>query len=430
MRRNSPWVGVVGICLILVMGVAACGDSSDGPNCTAAGAGCALDADCCTGHCDTDTAVCTRLPGECRAAGDDCASGPDCCSFACVDFQCSASQCTSDGAECSSNDQCCSGSCNGGTCTPLNTTCKTSGNACTDSSECCSHYCLNGVCDPDPSFCRQSGDTCTSDLECCGGSCAIASGATLGLCQLVPASGAGSCTTAGEACTPERDASGNYQCGSSCCSRACYPFGSSGITVCQPPSGCAPTGEICREDHDCCGSANQPDGGTSMITCSKLPGQTVGRCDNGNSCTPAGGICRLQSNECSQNANCCAGNVLQFNTCAEDNLGIPRCLTAEIDCTDPSQYEGETCATSADCCGLPCTPMGSGEFPPLVCGGMSCVPSGGVCTTTADCCSTLPCENGVCGEPGVCAEFGQQCTTSADCCSGLPCEGGFCGIVG
>lgn len=427
-------VGILRVCLVVAfaaLALAACGDDPpDGPSCTAAGETCAADTDCCTGFCEPNAQVCARVPGQCGAEGAACASGPDCCSFSCVDFTCSGSQCKSDGADCSSDGECCGGSCDSGTCTPLSTTCKTSGNSCTANSECCSHYCLNNVCDPDPSFCRQSGDTCTSDLECCGGSCAIAAGATLGLCQLVPASGAGSCTTAGEACTPELDANGNYQCGSSCCSRACYPFGSSGITVCQPPSGCAPSGEICFNDHDCCGSAMQPDGERSQITCSKLPGQTVGRCDNGNACTPAGGICRLQSNECSENANCCAGNVLQFNTCAEDNLGIPRCLAAEIDCTDPSQYEGESCATSADCCGLPCTPMGSGEFPPLVCGGTSCVPTGSACTTAADCCSTLPCENGVCGEPGVCAEFGQACTTAADCCSNLPCEGGFCGIIG
>jgi hypothetical protein len=208
------------------------------------------------------------------------------------------------------------------------------------------------------------------------------------------------------------------------------------VLVCQPPSGCRPTGEVCGDDADCCGSAANPDGEISDVRCSKVDGNSLGRCDAGNACTPAGGICRLQDQSCNENANCCAGNVLQFDTCKLDNLGIPRCLAAEIDCTDPSEYEGMNCATSADCCGLPCTPSGSGEFPPLICGGEQCVSSGGVCTTTADCCAGLPCvieagsSQGTCGDTPIgCSEYGQACTTADDCCSGLPCENGVCGSV-
>jgi len=208
--------------------------------------------------------------------------------------------------------------------------------------------------------------------------------------------------------------------------------------ICQPPSGCRPTGEVCAADSDCCGAEGNPDGTVSQITCSKVGNNPLGRCDNGNACTPAGGICRLQTNSCNANANCCSGNVLQKDTCKLDNLGIPRCLAAQIDCTDPSVYVGMDCATSADCCGLPCTPSTSGEFPTLTCGGDACVASGGACTNAADCCSALPCvippgsTQGTCGDnPGSCAEYGQQCTTSTDCCSGLACDSttGTCGAV-
>jgi hypothetical protein len=301
--------------------------------------------------------------------------------------------------------------------------------------DCCSHLCESGICSGTPSFCTQAGDICTSDYECCAGLCSKASGAAVGLCAQAPASGATGCKTAGEVCGGRYDGSPLPICGGECCSRACLPYGPTGVLVCQPPSGCRPTGELCQSDSDCCGSVGLPDGETSMVTCSKEAGAALGRCTNGNACTPAGGICRLQSDSCNANANCCAGNVLQFDTCHLDNLGIPRCLAAEIDCTDPTQYEGMPCSTSADCCGLPCTPQVSGDVTVLVCGGEACVPTGGTCTNNADCCSGLPCNlppgstMGVCGDMGMCAEYGQGCMADGDCCAGLVCNNGTCGQI-
>jgi hypothetical protein len=247
--------------------------------------------------------------------------------------------------------------------------------------------------------------------------------------------------TAGEVCADGAIYSGGPlpTCGGACCSRACLPYAATGVLICQPPSGCNPTGELCTADLDCCGSATLPDGDTAKITCSKTAENPIGRCNAGNACTPAGGICRLQTMSCNENANCCAGNVLQKNTCKQDNLGIPRCLAAEIDCTDPSDYVGKACSTSADCCNLPCVPNPSGD-PPFICGS-ACVPAGGACTTTADCCAGLPCSippgstQGICGElpkedAGIpCAAYGQACTTAADCCNEVPCTNGFCVYV-
>ena len=359
--------------------------------------------------------------------------------FACVDGKCSGSLCVSDNGACSADGECCGGVCTGGTCMPLNVECKTSGNTCSANSECCSEYCVQGACSRAPSFCAQTGDVCTASGECCGGFCNIADGATLGLCEVADAPGAGGCKTAGEVCGGVYDGGALPTCGGECCSRACLPYGPTGVMICQPPSGCRPTGEICQEDSDCCGGEGNPDAASAGVTCSKVNGNPIGRCDAGNACTPAGGICRLSTISCNENANCCAGNTINNPTCALDKLGIPRCLIAETDCTDPSTREGEECATSADCCGLPCTKAGSGENVPFLCGGDGggggCVQTGNTCTTTADCCGGLPCEIetgatvGTCGsDTGECSEYGQTCTETADCCNSVPCTDGICQV--
>jgi len=75
-------------------------------------------------------------------------------------------------------------------------------------------------------------------------------------------------------------------------------------------------------------------------------------------------------------------------------------------------------------------PVPGSEFD-LVCGD-GCQQTDETCTTSADCCSGLPCViapgevSGVCGVPGECAEYGQSCTTAEDCCNGVPCTDGFC----
>ncbi len=403
-------------------------------DCTATGLSCVLGDECCSGYCDELYGVCGREPGSCVEAGGECHFGTECCSFSCVEARCSATQCVSDSEPCEGDGQCCSGRCDQGSCQPLNPDCRTSGNSCGADADCCSGFCLEGRCDPAPSFCTQSGDACTADFECCGGLCDVASGATLGTCALVPAGGAGGCLSAGEVCGGLYDGGELPTCGGECCSRACQPFGPTGMLICQPPSGCRPTGELCASDADCCGSEGSPDGDTAQVTCSKEGDNPLGRCDAGNACTPAGGICRLQSISCNANANCCAGNVLQHDTCKLDSLGIPRCLIAEIDCTDPSEYLGQPCATSADCCGLPCTEVGDGELPTLVCG-EGCVGSGGSCTTTADCCQGLPCvipagsTQGTCGDEPTCSSYGQECTIDDDCCNSMRCIDGLCGQI-
>ncbi len=162
-------------------------------------------------------------------------------------------------------------------------------------------------------------------------------------------------------------------------------------------------------------------------------------------------------------------------------------------CQGAPSKAGQACATSADCCGLACTPnpryQGDAAQAAFVCGSV-CAVQGESCTTGADCCPGLPCSmppgsaRGTCGSltsagdsgaggagPGAttsegdanvadgpspsgsggatgsggggsvmgndanagtsttCAEWGQVCSTAADCCAGVPCTAGRCLIV-
>jgi hypothetical protein len=413
--------------------LAACGGSNkSGPECTLLGEACTDSNACCSSNCDPTAGICSRVPGTCGAADESCQTGPDCCSLSCIDGECSGDQCTSEGASCDEDGECCGGLCTDGKCAPLNPTCKSAGNTCSANGECCGGYCKDGLCNVAVSFCTQIGDVCTADNECCGGLCQIPNGGSLGTCQMITSPGGTGCAGAGSLCGMGASYDGGPLpiCGGECCSRACYPYGPTGATICQPPSGCRPTGELCANDSDCCGGPGTPDHDVSNAMCRKDPGMNIGRCDNGNSCSPAGAICRLQSDSCNANANCCAGNVLQFDTCHKDSLGIPRCGDDDggMECTFTP---GMVCASSADCCGNPCVPTPGEEFG-FTCAS-NCVPSSGGCTTDADCCSGLPCilepgsSSGVCGStPGSCVLYGQSCDATNMCCNDVPCTNGFC----
>ena len=67
-------------------------------------------------------------------------------------------------------------------------------------------------------------------------------------------------------------------------------------------------------------------------------------------------------------------------------------------------------------------------------GGIVCVPKGGTCTATGDCCTGYVCNiagggPGTCGLPptpppadaGVCALYGQTCNAGTPCCNGVQC---------
>jgi hypothetical protein len=378
--------------------------------------------------------------GTCSNLGASCQAGSECCSGNCLAGSCQPPTCTADNAACSSDGECCSGTCTNGTCTPIQTPCtgKTLGNPCAQNSDCCSQYCVNGICGQ-PSYCGQNGDICQHPSDCCGGICTIQSGKIFGICGQPLGTGAQCTAIDGVICssTTNSDAgfldSGLPACGGPCCSRDCAPWGPTQVLICQPASGCKPVGDICTKDSDCCGGQ----GTNPTEVCNKAsPTDAVGVCSNPTGCKPNGDICRLQTNQCNATDNCCSGNVQQYDTCKQDNLGVPRCSYAgDAGCIPVGADAG--CASSADCCNLnPCVPDGNGGF---TCYPETCVPVSGVCTTDADCCPGGHCyiqggqTSGTCqplADGGTCdgGLYGQTCTTSADCCNGVPCTNGRCEI--
>ncbi|HSQ64695.1 MAG TPA: hypothetical protein VLM85_15835 [Polyangiaceae bacterium] len=387
--------------------------------------------DACWNGCTGDSG-----PPLCAKVGFACQTGGDCCSGACTGGACQLPPCTSDNGACTSSGACCSGTCGtGGTCTPLNIACKTLGNACAAPTDCCSGFCQNNVC-AQPSYCGQNGDVCTQGSDCCGGVCTKQPNAALGICAQ-PSSGG--CTIDGMLCgggTVTYTDGGLPSCGGSCCSRSCAPWGPNSVLVCQPASGCHPAGDVCVNDVDCCG------GWLGQTTCNKAsPTDKTGVCGNPTGCKPNGDICRLQTNQCNATDNCCSGNVQQYDTCHQDNLGIPRCSYAgDAGCIPPAADAG--CSSSADCCNLnPCVPNPSDAGPPYTCYPQTCVPTSGPCTTDGDCCPGGHCyiqngqSSGSCiapptdaGTDASCALYGQTCAQSSDCCNGVPCTNGRCEV--
>lgn len=437
-------------------------------DCTPSGGPCETGETCCSRLCDVAQNTCVSQINICLGAGAPCDVPTDCCTLSCVDGRCNEAGCTSDNETCSSDEECCSGTCDG-ECVPLNVECKTAGNSCTADGECCSTLCTSGTCQLGASYCIQQGDICSADDDCCAGVCIRDDGATVGTCAAPPSASANCTGVDGMVCT---------DCGD-CCSALCVPYGPSGVKVCQPATGCHVTGELCREDKDCCGGdADSGLPGAGNVQCDKADGATIGRCNNGQGCTPQGGVCHFKGYACdvsAKNAACCGATGASSGACQLDTLGVPRCFAV-----DECRQEGDTCSSAADCCdGLPCVPDEEGTLrcyqPPEG----TCVPTGGPCTVNADCCPGTQCIRppgsviGECGVPTVpgtggsggtgsggeggesvtggtggqvgtggtpatggaqatggaapvCSEYGQSCTTTADCCNDVTCTNGRC----
>jgi hypothetical protein len=333
---------------------------------------------------------------SCGLAGAVCQSAADCCGLACVANRCAAAACLSDGTVCAANGQCCSTQCgSGGTCVPLNPACKTAGNACATGADCCSGVCNASKQCAQPgqvSYCAQVGDICRADSQCCTGVCNIAAGAAAGTCATISTA----CVIDGTVCDG---------CGE-CCSRFCGPFGVGGPNICQPASGCHVQGDLCRQDTDCCGGdprAGLPGAGLVKCELDQSTGSRIGTCggpkasncpvkteDCTNACNPEGNVCHYKDtwactlSSDSKRNNCCQC-IPGKECCVPDRSGIPRCNTL-TECVPA----GGLCSFSAECCNnLPCVPDPvTGQ---LVCG-TACIPEGGLCTTNADCCTGMLCE--------------------------------------
>ncbi len=424
------------------------GTGGIGVVCTVAGDACTRDGQCCSNVCDTVSGKCKSSVSVCSGAGSSCKVSTDCCNLQCDTARgvcASASSCVADNAACTTSGECCSQNCAGGKCAPLTTACLTAGNPCTagdggGSAGCCSGLCVNDKCVLGSSFCIQPGDACSRDTDCCGGWCNKAQGATLGVCQDVQTTGAGTCTHDGVLCDG---------CGS-CCSRNCGPWALTGVKVCQPGLGCKILNSLCTSDQECCG------GDTGDVTCvpaTGTQGVSIGVCVQNHSLQVPGGICGLSgANACGNAQHDCDCPVNpKIQCCGFDTLGLPRCLgfgscgdggTGIWKGSDPAccRKGGETCHTASECCNLaPCVPDSTGTLRCLGTtpgdGGIVCLPAGGKCTATGDCCTGLVCNitpgagSGSCGTPPgatdggtpTCALYGQGCNGTVGCCNNIPC---------
>ena len=175
---------------------------------------------------------------------------------------------------------------------------------------------------------------------------------------------------------------------------------------CQPASGCRVEGNLCHRNEDCCGgdvTSGLP--GAGLIRCVPDPvyGNRIGSCGGPkasncpnneptckNSCNPEGNVCHWTNtlvcggNTTSQRNDCC--ECISGKTCCQlDPTGIPRCRSDNRACVPVGGF----CAFSGDCCNqLPCVPdPATGQ---LKCGA-ACVPLGGICTTNHDCCTGMLC---------------------------------------
>lgn len=276
--------------------------------------------------------------------------------------------------------------------------------------------------------CRASGTTCSADAECCNSFCDRPGGAATGQCAIV-----GSCKTADEPCT-------SVGITGDCCSGACLASGAGTGASCQRVGGCRPTDELCTLDTECCS-------GSCAVAGATVDGRAIRRCAAGLSCQPAG-------DNCGANANCCPPGGGSTG-CEPGSTGLSRCLGGTADCTLP----GKSCIDSSECCtetfpGIACQTARSGNLACCLSAGQSCafgdtccsgicapdaggnlvcrdapVPTGGACTTSADC------EGGCCeknslgalacsAECGGCTQgqLGEVCSESSPCCPGLSCD--------
>ena len=285
-----------------------------------------------------------------------------------------------DSQACSTSTQCCSATCSAGACAPLNPSCRTAGNSCARNEECCSKVCRNGVCDGRVSFCTQLGDACTRDLECCGGVCTKAAGATLGPApwptRPVSEDARPQVRSAAEprrACRRRAYAAVNAAAGRAAPTDRRVSSSASRRAAAGPRVSSVRATRLLR----CSRRAGLGEGrgwqrADADVHCSKAPGAAVGRCDNGQACSPAGAICRLAITSCNATDRCCSGTVQTHPlNCKQDLLGIPRCTAGARSRLHGGQHSGawEPCASSADCCNRPCVPNPTGSPPSFAAAG-------------------------------------------------------------
>jgi hypothetical protein len=187
--------------------------------------------------------------------------------------------------------------------------------------------------------------------------------------------GQNTCRPQGDTCSKTGYVCGNSTNANDCCdnqgNRAACVLDPLGVPRCMGV-GCVGTGMQCTNDNDCCG----PDGG--IVPCVPGPNGTF-VCAALN--PDGGGICQMQGQTCTINADCCNGQM----------------------CNVPPGGTDGTCAP------LPPPPP-----PP--------VDAGGIDAAGTDAPPPPPVD------ASTCSLYGQSCMQQSDCCNGIPCIGNICRI--
>ncbi|MBI5501167.1 MAG: putative metal-binding motif-containing protein [Deltaproteobacteria bacterium] len=315
--------------------------------------------------------------------------------------------------------------------------------------------CTADACTPATGACTHvtSDPPCNDGLYCNGvESCAVASGCVAGTAVSCDDSIACTVDTCDESADTCQHVANHALCGAG---MACIPSRGGCVpgTLCSLPSECS-DGVFCNGAEDCVSSL--------------CVGGTAPDCNDSNACT---------IDSCSETAGACVhvpqdrdadtyGDAACGGTdCNDLDLNIhpgvtDPCDGVDNDCdglTDGGLLpSGSVCTSSAQCCtgsciagicntgyglcespGTPCaTPAEccSGRCEAVPGGGLECVGTGacegtgGSCLFSADCCSFW-CAAGTCDTGFTCRVTGSSCTSPYQCCSGL-CSGGTCASIG
>ena len=266
--------------------------------------------------------------------------------------------------------------------------------------------------------CAPNGTNCGPDG--CGGSC-------------------GSCVT-GQICQDRRcHGGGGTDCHPTCSGATPDCCGATCVDTTTDNNHCGACGFSCGPGFVCKGAACYEDRCTSAET------RCGGRCTNlasdpancgfcGNRC-PAdragcqgGSCCTRNGQRCP--ANCTAGQGC-LGCCGGicDDTGV--CSANALPCLGDGRACPASCAPGAicyRCCSLTCLDNGTCGTPPPPCqpNGAACPAGCAAGSSCAGCCSGACGMGGACGASTSCLPYGGVCSSSAECCNDVPCTAGRC----
>lgn len=385
--RRSALKALAGTLAAGVTGVAA--DEADAARCRKAGEICRKGPDCCSGTCGAPDKY-GRRRCQCRTATDCPTPNNHCNSAVCLAGVCgTTSACTGNqicyGSACCTPDQpatTCAGKCgsvknNCGQTVDCGPCCVYDEDCASDPGSCVYNVCAGGACTPKP---LQAGVVCSQN----GGAVCDGSGNCV------------QCNTASDCGT--NTACRTYNCTNYTCGVSNTP---AGYVVANPVPG------DCRSDQ-CDGNGNIT---TNAVDNNDLPA------DDGNQCTSDTCVAGSPSHPakpsgatCSQNGgSVCdgAGNCVQC-------LSASQCPGQDTTCQTRT-CNGGICGTSNAISGTACIENGG-----TVCDGTGdCVQ----CVTSVNCSAGDYCSSGVCVP---CIPGGGSCSTTNQCCGGYQCQSNFC----